>query len=94
MFFFIGIYSSAIKVSSDIEIRKIIRKSITEQSKFLDDIGSAQIEHQLETQALNLSKEHSEQLASSAGIQSEIPTEELKDYVRKAIEEIDKVRRK
>ena len=93
-FFFIGIYSSAIKVSSDINLRKIIRKSITEQSKFFENIGSAQIEHELETQALKLSKEHAEQLASSEGIQSEISSGELKDYVRRAMAEMDKVRKK
>lgn len=93
-FFFIGIYSSAIKVSSDIELRRTIRKSISEQSRFLNEIGSAQIEQKLETHALKLQKEQSEQLASVAGIQSEVSTNELKDYVRIAIEEMDKAKRK
>jgi hypothetical protein len=92
-FFLIGIYSSAIKVSSDIELRRTIRKSISEQSKFLDEIGSAQIEQRLETYAFKLQKEHSEQLASVAGIQSEISTDELKDYVRIALREMDKARK-
>lgn len=93
-FFFIGIYSSAIKVSSDTELRRIIRNSMTEQLKFLDKIGSAQIEHQLETHALKLSKTHSEQIALAAGIQPEISADELRDYIHKAIAEMDKIKRK
>ena len=38
-----GLYSSAITVSQDIALRNSIRKSVTEQSKLLDSIGTAQM---------------------------------------------------
>ena len=39
-----GLYFSAISVSQDITLRQSIRKSVTEQSKLLDNIGTAEME--------------------------------------------------
>jgi len=46
-FFMIGIYSSAIIISTDSELRRIIQKTTIEQSKLLDNIGSAYMEQEL-----------------------------------------------
>jgi hypothetical protein len=39
-----GLYSSTVTVSQDIAVRQSIRRSVTEQSKLLDSIGTAQME--------------------------------------------------
>ena len=39
-----GLYYSAISVSQDTALRKSIRKSVMDQSKLLDKIGTAQME--------------------------------------------------
>ena len=49
-----GLYSSAITVSQDISLRHSIRKSVTEQSKLLDSIGTAQMEQELQSRVLTI----------------------------------------
>jgi hypothetical protein len=43
-----GLYFSAISVSQDMALRQTIRKSVMEQSKLLDRIGSAQMDKELQ----------------------------------------------
>ena len=43
----IGIYSSAMSISKDSELRKFIGKVAAKESKLLDSIGFAQMEHEL-----------------------------------------------
>ena len=40
----VGIYSSVISVSLDVGLRKSIRKSVEEHSKFLHSMGRAQMD--------------------------------------------------
>lgn len=55
--FFSGIYSSAISVSGDINLRKSIRKSALDQSKLLgSSIGTSQMELELQKRVLNIAK--------------------------------------
>ena len=46
--FTLGLYSSAISISSDLKLRQSIRESAIESSKLLVSIGSAQITKELE----------------------------------------------
>ena len=43
----VGIYSSALSVANDVELRRSIRKSVQENSNLLGHIGEAQFEDQL-----------------------------------------------
>jgi len=92
-FFMLGIYSSAIRVSSDANLRRTIRNSIMEQSKFLDSIGVAQLEHEVETNVMNISKEHAEQLKASSGVDTDISYDEIKEYMHEVLQEIGKERK-
>jgi hypothetical protein len=87
-FFMLGIYSSAIYVSADAELRRTIRKVIEEQSKFLDSIGSAQIEREIEKNVSKLTKEYSEQLKANSGIESDLPDDLAKEYLNEVLQEI------
>lgn len=91
-FFMLGIYSSAIKVSADAYLRRTIRMSVKEQSKFLDRIGVAQLEHEVETNVMKISKEHSEQLKASSGVDSDVSYDEIKEYIHEVLQEIGKER--
>ena len=51
-----GLYSSAISVSQDLALRQSIRQSVKEQSKFLDSMGTAQMEAELQTRVLRTAK--------------------------------------
>ncbi len=84
----VGIYSSAISVSLDAELRKSIRRSVKEHSKFLDSIGSAQMDQGIQEIVLKMTKEYSDQMAEDTGVKSSVTEDEMKQYVDKVMEEI------
>ena len=49
---FVGIYSSGVSISEDINLRRSIRKDAIEEAKLLVSIGSAQMHQQLEKKIL------------------------------------------
>lgn len=84
-----GIYSSAISVSLDVGLRKSIRKSVNEHSKFLDSIGSAQMGQEIQETVLKMTKGFSNQLAEDTGVESSLSEDEMKQYVNRVLEEIN-----
>ena len=54
---YIGIYSSALSVSEDSRLRQRIRKeALKESQQFLDAIGTAEMEQEIEQKVLKFSK--------------------------------------
>ena len=53
-----GLYFSAISVSQDMTLRQSIRKSVMEQSKLLDSIGTAEMERRSTKASTNRGKEN------------------------------------
>ena len=53
-----GLYFSAISVSQDTTLRQSIRKSVKEQSKLLDSIGTAEMEIEVQKQVLTVANNH------------------------------------
>ena len=51
-----GLYSSAVIVSQDSNLRQSIKKTVTEQSKLLDSIGKAHMQKELEDRVLTIAK--------------------------------------
>ena len=52
-----GLYSSAVTVSQDMTLRTSIRRSVTEQSKLLDSIGTNQLlDQELQSRVLTVTK--------------------------------------
>jgi hypothetical protein len=58
----VGIYSSAVSVSLDVELRKTIQRSVTEQSRMLHSIGTAQMEKQIQSKVLSVTRKVSERI--------------------------------
>ena len=54
-----GLYFSAISVSQDMTLRQSIRKSVMEQSKLLDNIGTAEMEREVQKRVLTVVKKTS-----------------------------------
>ena len=50
----VGIFISAISLSQDLTVRRLIRKSVMEQSKLLDSIGSAEMEREVQKMVLTI----------------------------------------
>ena len=86
---YIGIYSSALSVANDVELRKTIRKSVEQQSELLDNIGTAEMEHQLQNRVLSLTRDKPNEMTEETGIESSFhDEEELRNYIQKVIDEV------
>lgn len=83
-----GLYFSAISVSQDIVLRQSIRKSVMEQSKLLDSIGNAQMERELQTHVLTLSKKASNIMAKETGVEASMTEGDMKDYMELVMKEL------
>ena len=74
----LALYSCAISVSEDIELRKSIRKSTLRESKFLDSMGTAHMEKDLTTRIVKKAREEQkERIQKSVGIKSSLTDEDI-----------------
>jgi hypothetical protein len=87
---FIGLYSSAFSVSGDVSLRKSIRNMVLDQSKFLERIGTAQMERQMQQTILNLAKEQNDIMKQESGVESSMTENEVKDYLQSVLKEVKK----
>ena len=85
-----GLYSSSVTVSQDIALRNSIRKSVTEQSKLLDSIGTAQMEQELESRVLTISKKVSDKMEEETGVETSMTVEDMKEQIEMVRKEIHK----
>jgi Tfp pilus assembly PilM family ATPase len=87
--FTVGLYSSAIAVSQDSSLRTSIRASLL---KLVDNIGTAQMEQEIERRVLKVAREQQDVLRFENGIESSLTEEGLKEYLGQVIEEVKKQR--
>ena len=85
---FLGLYSSAISVSQDLKLRQSIRKSAIQEAKFLESIGTAQMEQELQKRVLTIAKKNSDSMIEETGVQPSINEDEMKQYLEEVIKEI------
>jgi hypothetical protein len=83
--FSIGLYLSAIALSQDSLLRKSIKKSAV---RLIDDIGSAQMEKQIEGSVKKLIHDQQKEIEEqTGGFSDEINENEVKEYIELVIEE-------
>jgi len=85
----VGIYSSAISVSLDVGLRKSIRKSVNKHLKFLDSIGSAQMDQGIQEVVLKMTKKYADQMAEDTGIKPSVTEDDMKQYLNDVLKEIN-----
>ncbi|MGA8105178.1 MAG: hypothetical protein WB815_00890, partial [Nitrososphaeraceae archaeon] len=83
-----GLYSSAITVSQDISLRHSIRKSVTEQSKLLDSIGTAQMEQELQSRVLTIAEKLSDKMEEETGVEPSMTVDDVKEQIEMVRKEI------
>jgi hypothetical protein len=88
-----GFYFSAISVSQDMALRQTIRKSLMQQSKLLDHIGSAQMERELQGLVLTLAEKASNIMEEETGVEPPMTEGEMKDYMEIVISEMKQTRK-
>lgn len=87
---YVGLYSSAVTVSQDTTLRLSIRKSLTDQAKFLDSVGSAHMEQELQSTVLNIAKKHADVLTEKTGVEASMTDNDIKEYMAMVLNEIHK----
>ena len=87
--FYIGIYSSAISISENAELRRSIRRTAEHELKLLDNIGTAQMHVQLQDKVTRLVKEYADKMTSEAGVHPYLSQEDVKQYLDEVMKELD-----
>jgi hypothetical protein len=83
----VGIYSSAVSVAQDLELRKLIRKYTRRESKVLDSIVSAEMEKEIQNRVTKIVNEQSFKMKEETGVQSSLNEEDIKEYLVKVLSE-------
>jgi hypothetical protein len=90
-FLFIGLYSSAVSVSADISLRKSIRRTVEDQTKFLEKIGGAEMEsnmQKIQNRVMNSVKEQNIEMEEESGVESSLTEQEIKSYMEEVVREV------
>jgi hypothetical protein len=69
---FLGVYSSATSVSEDSRLRQTIRKIALRESQFLDAIGTAQMEQELQRRVIAIYGNTKNSMLNETGISSSV----------------------
>ena len=64
----IGVYSSALSVANDVQVRRYIKKSIEQEARLLGDIGTSEMEEQIRKRILNKTRQLSSEINQQTGI--------------------------
>ena len=87
---FVGIYSSAISVAGDSKLRQSVKKFAMDEIKFLGNIGTAQMEDDLQKRVMTLVKAQANKFLSESGVSSSLSDEDVKEYLGEVLAEIRK----
>jgi hypothetical protein len=85
---FLGVYSSAASVSEDTRLRQSIRKIALRESQFLDAIGTAEMEQELQRRVIAIYAKTKYSMVEETGISSSVDENDIKSYLQEILEEI------
>lgn len=83
-----SIYSTAISVAQDSELRKFVRRLAVRESKLLDSIGSAQVEQEVIKKVMPLLHSQAHNIEEETGIDSSHTDEEAKQHLEDVLAEV------
>ena len=84
----IGIYSSALTVSVDGNLRKLARTYAIEKTKLIDVVGTAQMKKEIEERVLEVSRRYTNEIIEQTGIHPSLTEQEVKGYVEDVMQEL------
>jgi hypothetical protein len=88
----VGLYYSAISVSADAKLRRTIREPALRESKFLDSIGKAYMEQEIESKVLGVAKELKQTLTKETGFSPSLTDVEIEQYLEEVMTEVKKAK--
>jgi hypothetical protein len=83
-FLLYGIYSSALSITRDSELRREIRKSVGNQLSLLHSIGTPEMESQIQKSVMSIYKK----LPEDVEPQSSLEEEDVKQYINEVVREV------
>jgi len=86
----IGIYSSAMTISQNSELRKYISTITVKEFKLLDSIGLAQVEQDLILKVVPLVRNHAQNMEQESGISVSLTDADIKNYMDDVLSEVRK----
>jgi hypothetical protein len=87
-----GIYSAAVSVSHDIELRRAILGFVnTNRAAILfDSIGEAQMEKEIQEKVMEITRDTTKSLIKQSGISPSVVDDDIKIFLKEVIEEVKK----
>src|SRR6476646_6225865 len=85
-----GLYFSAVSISQDMTLRQSIKKSVMEKSKLLHNIGTAEMENEIQKQLLPAARKVSESMSDKTGIETSLDENDIKSYMQVVLKELRK----
>jgi DNA-binding transcriptional regulator GbsR (MarR family) len=88
---YLGIYSSALSVSEDARLRQTNRKvALKESQQFLNDIGTAEMEQEIQKKVLRFSKRTKDYMENETGISTSVDDDDIKRYLEEVLIELNR----
>jgi hypothetical protein len=84
----IGWYSLALSIAQDKKLRETIRNKVRDESRLLDDIGTAQMEQELQNRVMKLARKYDQRMKEESGIPSSMQEDDIKAYMEQVIQEV------
>jgi hypothetical protein len=84
----VGIYSSAISVSEDINLRKSIRSHAVKEVKLLESIGTAQVQQEIERKVMTFTRKTRDSMVEDTGIAPSLSDVDIRKYLEDVISEV------
>lgn len=89
---FVGIYSSAMSISRDVELRKFVNLIATKEIEWLDRIGSAQVESELINKVVPIVQNKAKEIEYESGIKISLTDDDIKKYLEEVLTEVKNFR--
>ena len=86
----IGIYSAAISMGQNIELRRLIRKSAQKEAGLLRHIASAEMEQQITKTVLSIARRNIAVMREETGLATSLEDEEVMRYTKEVLQEVMK----
>jgi|SRR5215204_983820 hypothetical protein len=87
---FTGLYRSAVSVSEDVRLRSLIKNMTKSQAGLLGDMGSAEMQKELEKKVMIVVKSNTDILTRQSGVEPSMSDHEIIEYIHQATKEIKK----
>ena len=85
---FIGIFSASMSVALDSKLRTIIKRSALDETKFVETIGTSEMEKLIERRVRHMVSRMEADFKKETGVEPSLSDSEAKDYIKQVLDEV------